>query len=366
MNENLQCPTAVNDSEPPASAIKETEPPSSAARELKTIGLAFNLRKEGCVNEAYEEYDDIHTIESLQHEIEKYGYEVILYEQDENFHARLQARKPDFMLNIAEGIGTGRGRESQVPCALESVGIPYSGSDPVALGITLDKYVTSALLEHAKIPVPAVHLANSVKDVSSLSRIFRNGRRFIVKPRWEGSSKGVHDNSVVDNFADLKARTAYVLKEHNQPAVIEEFLIGDEITAGVCGNAQPELLGMMKIEPAVKEKDYFLYSIEYKREWEKKIVYRPQNTLDPKVQEAVEKYAIAAFQCLELRDMARIDFRLDNKGIPHIIDVNPLPGLSPKYSDLPILTRINGGTYTNLLERFLRTAITRNGFTVKF
>lgn len=342
------------------------EPPSSGERTLNTIGLTFNLRKEGCVNEAYEEYDDIHTIESLRGEIEKYGFKVNLYEQDEHFQAALQANRPDFVLNIAEGIGAGRARESQVPCVLESLGIPYSGSDPVALGITLDKYITSALLEHAKIPVPAVHLANSVKDLSPLSRIFRNGRRFIVKPRWEGSSKGVHDNSVVDNFADLKARTEYVLTQHKQPVVIEEFLCGDEITAGVCGNGHPELIGMMKIEPVVKEREYFLYSIEYKREWEKKIVYRAQNTIDQKVRELIEKYAAAAFHCLELRDLARIDFRLDNKGLPHIIDVNPLPGLSPKYSDLPILTRLNGGTYSNLLERFLRTTIKRNGFKVTF
>ncbi|MDD4003878.1 MAG: ATP-grasp domain-containing protein [Elusimicrobiaceae bacterium] len=343
------------------------EPPSSGGQKtLNTIGLAFNLRKEGCVNEAYEEYDDIHTIESLRREIEKYGYEVLLYEQDDDFQARLRERRPDLMINIAEGIGTGRSRESQVPCLLESMGIAYSGSDPVALGITLDKYVTSALLDHAKIPVPAMHLVSAAEDLAGLPRIFRDGRRYIVKPRWEGSSKGVHDNSVVDNFADLKARAKDVLKKHSQPAVIEEFMPGDEITAGICGNNRPELLGMMKIEPTVREKDYFLYSIEYKREWETKIVYRRQDTLGRKVRQAVEKYALAAFRCLELRDMARIDFRLDSKGVPHIIDVNPLPGMSPEYSDLPILVRLNGGTYTQLFERFLRTAITRHGFAVKF
>lgn len=328
---------------------------------IQTIGIAFNLKRPSD-DDTYEEYDEIETIEALQKEIERYGFKTVLLEQDAVFLKNISAAKVDFVLNIAEGKGASRARESQVPCVLESLGIPYSGSDPIALGITLDKYLTSRLLQAAGIPVPQLHMIRSLSEVEQLRGIFRGKKSFIVKPRWEGSSKGIFLNSVVAGPADLKKRAGRILSRYRQPALAEEFLTGDEITVGVYGNKTPRVLGMMRIRQRDPSQKYFIYSLENKKDWETKIVYEGQAAIPRRVREKVARYAVQAFQALELRDLARIDFRVGGNGIPGIIDINPLPGLSPRYSDLPILCRLNGGTYAGLIKILLRESLKRYGY----
>lgn len=333
---------------------------------IKTIGIVFNLKKKGCSDDRYEEFDEPETIERLKDEIEKYGFTVILFEQNDSLATELVKGKPDFVFNIAEGFGNARGRESQVPCILESIGIPYSGSDPIALGISLDKYLTHVMLNAAKIPVPIMYMIKTESEIKRLSDIFSEKPRFIVKPRWEGSSKGIFLNSVVDNFSDLRERVRFVLSEYHQPALVEEFLEKDEITVGVCGNnADVQVLGMMRIVHTDSSQPFFLYSIENKREWETKIKYESEGTIPVKIHDTIKKYAVQAFSALELRDFARVDFRLDKNNVPKIIDINPLPGLSPYYSDLPILYKLKGNSYELLVKTLLEAALKRYGISLK-
>lgn len=333
---------------------------------VKTIGITYNLKKKGVLLDEHEEYDEAETIEAIKKEFGKLGFRVLLFEQGEDLPARILRRKPDFVFNIAEGIGSSRGRESQVPCVLESMGIPYSGSDPVVLGITLDKYYTNLFLRSNGIPVPEMFLMSDDKEAEGLGRIFNGRKRYIVKPRWEGSSKGIFLRSVVKKHKDLRKRAAEVFDRYRQPALAEEFLEGDEITAGVLGNGTPRVLGMMKIVPTdVPQKD-FLYSIETKREWKKKVRYEGENGIPAKTRRDLERYAVKAYNALELRDVSRIDFRLDGRGRPKIIDINPLPGLSPAYSDLPILYRLKGGTYSGLVKLILRESFKRHRFQCGF
>jgi D-alanine-D-alanine ligase len=338
----------------------------AASKKIKTIGIAFNLKKKGASFDEDEEYDEIETIDSIRQELEKLGFKVLLFEQGKDFAEKISAKRPDFVLNIAEGIGSSRARESQVPCVLESLGLPYSGSDPISIGITLDKYYTGLFLRSSRIPVPAMYKADDEKSISSLKKLFDGKKRYIVKPRWEGSSKGIFLHSVVKNYKCLEKTAREVIKRYKQPALVEEFLEGEEITAAVCGNSSARVLGMMKISPTdVAEKD-FLYSIETKREWRKKVKYEPETKVRAKASAAVRKYAVEAYKALELRDIARIDFRLDSRGVPKIIDINPLPGLSPVYSDLPILYRLKGGTYPELVRVILHESFKRHGFCCKF
>jgi len=326
----------------------------------RTIGIAFNLKKPSS-DDTYEEYDEIETIDSLEQELRRLAFAVVRFEQDDRFFKKISAARVDFVINIAEGRGSTRGRESQVPCVLESLGIPYSGSDPIALGITLDKYLTSLVLKACGLPVPRMHVVSRIQEAGALKGIFAGGRSFIIKPRWEGSSKGIFLNSVADNFSDMHRRVRRVLSAYRQPAVIEEFLEGDEITAGVYGNSTPRLLGMMRIRHRETAQKHFVYSLENKKEWEEKIIYEPAAVIPAGVRRRVADCAVRAFRALELRDMARIDFRLSRSGRPAIIDVNPLPGLSPRYSDLPILYRLNGGTYPRLIKILMTTALRRCG-----
>jgi len=327
---------------------------------VRTIGIVYNLKKEGVNSDQYEEYDEWDTITALEREIKALGFEVILLEQNESFLERINSSRPDFVVNIAEGIGSSRMRESQVPCILESLSIPYTGSDPLALGITLDKYLTNKLLKASHVPVPEMHMIAKLSDIEALKGIFKQYRNLIVKPRWEGSSKGIFLTSVVSDFQRLKEQAERVLNEYNQPVVIEEFLEKSEITVGVCGNRHPRLLGMMKIMPRSQDKQ-FIYSQEIKRQWQEKVTYEPQQSILHALQSQVEYYAFKAFMALELRDVARIDFRVNSHNIPKIIDINPLPGLSPTYSDLPILCRLKEMTYSQLIRIILKEAFARYG-----
>lgn len=327
---------------------------------IKRIAIAFNLKKgsgEGC-----EEYDDFETVESLKKEIESCGFEVIFIEQDENFLKNLLDRRPDFVFNIAEGRGNLRGRESQVPAVLESVGIPYSGSDPVALGVTLDKYLANHLLSSASIPVPRMIMIDNIENAETFGDIFRQQELFVVKPRWEGSSKGIFLNSLVTGPDGLKAKVRDIILKYRQPALIEEFLAGDEITVGVYGNKFPRILGMMKIAPQDANCRNFVYSFEVKQDWQNRVRYEPQETIAGPVQRLITVYAIKAYKELGLRDMVRIDFRLTLKNQPKIIDINPLPGLSPHNGDLPILYKLRGYSYNKLIELILEDSFNRYGF----
>lgn len=334
-------------------------------QKITTIGIVFNLKSKNASGDQHEEYDEIKTIQSLEQELKKYGFKVILLEQNNNFLNRVVKEKPDFVFNIAEGIGNSRSRESQIPAILETLGIPYSGSDPVALGITLDKYLTNTILQSVGIPVPLMFMVREEKEAVTLKNIFRKNKSYIVKPRWEGSSKGIFLNSIVNNLKDLKDRIHNIILKYKQPALVEEFLEKEEITVGVYGNNHTHILGMMKIVPKDVSSSPFLYSIETKRDWRVKVKYEPESSISPGVRNLIKKYALSAYKALELKDIARIDFRLDRHNIPKIIDINPLPGLSPFYSDLPILCKLKGKTYSSLIKIILKESLKRYGFELK-
>lgn len=186
---------------------------------------------------------------------------------------------------------------------------------------------------------------------------------YIVKPRWEGSSKGVFHDSISKNAEELKRNVLRIFERYKQPAIAEVFLPGAEITAGVLGNdEETRVIGMMRIsERTPSHSGTFLYTLDHKREWEERILYEGPQVLDAKVREQAASTAIKAFRALELRDAARIDMRMDESGCLRVIDINPLPGLSPYYSDLPILYSLSGGNYHDLIFGILRSAFKRYG-----
>lgn len=332
---------------------------------VRVIGIIFNLRKptsEGDPDDLYEEYDSQSTVDALASEIESFGFKTTLFEQNEELFFKLTTNRPDFVFNIAEGTGVGRGRESQIPCLLESLGIPYSGSDPVSLGISLDKYLTNLVLKNEGVPVPFVALFRDEADLDKADKLFEgNERIYIVKPRWEGSSKGVFKDSLCRNAEELRKNVFRIFERYKQPAVAEAFLPGVEITVGVIGNgSDARAIGMMKITERKPSNDgIFLYSLEHKRDWQEKILYEGPAAIDEAVRKQAVSVAIDAFRALELRDVARIDMRMDESGILRVIDINPLPGLSPYYSDLPILYSLSGGNYHDLVSKILEAAFKR-------
>lgn len=323
-------------------------------------GLCFNLKMANGGSDDDEEYDEIETIDFLEEQLIAVGFDVIRYEQDEQLFQRLGKDRPDFVLNIAEGRGKTRNRESQVPAVLDWLNIPHYGSDAVAMGVTLDKFLTQAVLKSAGIPVPHLYLCYSPADVA-VKNIDWTDQKYIVKPRWEGSSKGVFPNSVVSSPQECQERVGFVVENYQQAAVVEEFLVGAEVTVAVIGNRNPFVLGMMHISEKGSQEP-FVYSLEHKRDWEKRIRYRlAEEILGPDALEQLHCHALAAFQALDLRDIARIDFRFDETGVPKIIDVNPLPGLSPRYSDIMLLCGLMKRDYPSLVKEIIHVALERVG-----
>jgi D-alanine-D-alanine ligase len=346
--------------------MKKEDPGSSlnVHRSVRRIGITFNLKKKsvasGEPDDRYEEYDCLETIQTLEREIRKFGFETERFEDDETFLERISQNPPEFVFNIAEGRGNTRGRESQVPSVLESLGIPFSGSDSVALAVTLDKWLTHHLLAGCCAPVPDLFMFSSESDLRRSMDLFERHDTLIVKPRWEGSSKGVFPDSVVDNPIDLAKRVRRIWRSYRQPALVEEFLPGSEITVGVMGNRTPASIGMMAID-AKAMGSRSVYSLDHKRNWEEMVRYLGPETIDPGLRAVLSEEAVKVFRILELKDIARVDFRLDRAGVPKVIDVNPLPGISEAYSDLPILYRMSGGSFHSLLRGILKESFSRQG-----
>ena len=337
------------------------------------IGLTFNVRSDstggdGAVNphwpdDAEEEFDSPETIEALAAAIRELGHEVELLGDGEPMLRRLLrrpsgdgARRPDLVFNFAEGTGTSRSREARVPAVLEMLGIPYTGSDPLTLAVTLDKQCAKRLVRSAGIATPDWLVVDG--DVDEFNdRLETLPLPVIVKPAFEGSSKGIHSANLVEDSNRLVETVAETLTTYRQPVLVEEFIDGDELTVGIIGNQPREPLGIMRVVPTERSGP-FVYSLEVKRDWERLVRYECPAELSPPDMRAVAAAALAVWNALGCRDLARIDFRLRNH-VPYFLEVNPLPGLNPKSSDLVLMARALGLSYTDLIARILKAAIER-------
>jgi D-alanine-D-alanine ligase len=319
-----------------------------------------------------EEFDSSETIEAIAVALRGLGHEVEKLGDGRKLLERLLADPPDFVFNLAEGEGIGRSREARVPAVLEMLGIPYSGSDPLTLAATLDKDCAKRLVQSAGVTVPrSWKVENGGSRVGD--RISCNGDclfpildppssildsfPLIVKPAWEGSSKGIRAHCLVERLEDLAEIVDSLQRDHRQPILVEEFIQGDELTVGMIGNDLPEILGVMRIAPN-HPSEKFIYGLEVKRDFLRQVRYECPVQLPAATLERVEQAARTAFQVLGCRDVARIDFRLRD-GIPCFLEVNPLPGLNPQTSDLVILARLRGWSYEQLIESILEAAVRR-------
>jgi len=327
------------------------------------IGLAYDLKtaveaRPDAPDDEAEEYDPPDTINALASEIEGLGHQVVHLGGGNEFLRRIGSANVDLVFNIAEGKGTYRSREAQVPSVLEMLGIPYSGSDPLTLAISLDKPMAKQVVLSAGVSSPRYRIVRHLDDLHALAE---HGLNFpvVVKPAFEGSSKGIRLTSKVDRREDLEEPVKTVLNAYRQPALIEEFVAGREITVGVVGNCPPRVIGVMEVVPRNGLDGNFMYTIEVKREWQHLVSYRCPPDLPDGCIKAIEQKALAVFKALQCRDVARVDFRIDKKHEPHFLEVNPLPGLSPVNSDLPLMASLSGWSYRLLVKEILEAALQR-------
>ncbi|MFA6147620.1 MAG: ATP-grasp domain-containing protein [bacterium] len=324
------------------------------------VGLAYNVKPadppDHLPEDAFEEYDSEATVGHIASALAQLGHDVRRLPAGRGFVDALRDASPDIVFNIAEGEG-GRCREAHVPAVLEMLGVPYVGSDPLTLCVTLDKPVAKRLVEHGGFPTPPFRTFRSPEELDSLPFPYP----VIVKPAFEGSSKGVRNASRAKSLEQAREMVRFVTRTYHQEAMVEAFMPGAEVTVGVLGNDPPRIAGMMEIVPKTVSPAEFVYSLEVKRDWENRVAYRVPPALPGPVLQEIERCALGIYRTLGCRDFSRIDFRLDAGGAPHFIECNPLPGLSPGYGDLPIMTGRMGIPYLSLVREILSHALCRLG-----
>ncbi|HVU50138.1 MAG TPA: ATP-grasp domain-containing protein [Polyangia bacterium] len=321
------------------------------------IGFTFNVKrvdpKGG--NDAEAEYDAPETIEAIRDALESYGHQVLPFEATAELPRQLMQTPVDLVFNIAEGVA-GRNREAAVPALCELMGIPYTGSDAATLSIALDKALSKRVLMQHEILTAEFQVMETGRERLSPKLKFP----LIVKPNQEGSSKGVSASaSVVDDEEALRAIVRELIERYRQPALIEAYIPGREFTVGLLGDRRPRVLPPMEILFKDKSNQRPVYDFQIKQEWEKHVRYECPAQLTPAELKAIERVCRETFAALDCRDVARVDLRLTPKGEFYVIEVNPLPGLTPGYSDLCLIATAAGIEYRTLIGDILEGGLKR-------
>jgi D-alanine-D-alanine ligase len=321
------------------------------------VGFTFNVKRvvpsgEGG-DDSEAEYDSPKTLQAIREAIASYGHEVVDLEANADLPAKLRSSPVDLVFNIAEGI-KGRNREAQVPAMLELLDIPYTGSDPAALSIALDKALAKRVVWQQGILTPDFVLMNTGKE--RLPKELRLPA--IVKPVAEGSSKGILGKSVVQTEAELREVAREMALRYRQPALVESYIQGREFTVGMLGERRPKVLPIMEVV-FTSDEPLPIYDFAAKLDWTHRVRYDVPAKLEPAPQREIERVARAVFTALGCRDVARVDFRMDAEGKIYFLECNPLPGLTPGWSDLVLVAQAAGLEYRALIGEILSCGIRR-------
>lgn len=323
------------------------------------VGLTYDLRDDyralgGFSEAALAEFDSPETIDAVESALAAHGCRVERIGHIRSLAARLVAGESwDLVFNICEGV-SGRNREAQVPALLEAYNIPYVFSDPLTLSVTLDKAIAKRLVREAGLPTAPFAVIETDADARTCNLPFP----VFVKPLAEGTGKGCERASKAGDRKALLAAARSLRARFNQPVLAEPFLPGREFTVGVIGNGSSariiavlEIVLMQNAEPEV-------YSFENKELCESRVDYRLVEDAEARAAGAT---ALAAYRSLGCRDGARLDLRSDAAAVPQFLEVNPLAGLHPTHSDLPILASLAGMSYESLIGEILQAALQRTG-----
>lgn len=320
------------------------------------IGLTYDLRSwylgRGYTMEETAEFDKEETVAAIESVLTDLGYAVERIGNAFELVEQLsKGSKWDLVFNIAEGL-YGDGRESVVPALLDQYRIPYVFSGPVIMGISLNKYFARLVVSAAGVPVSPGLIASTDADVKNTTSL---SYPLFVKPVAEGTGKGITLRSIIKNAADLRDLVRELLEKYKQPVLIEEYLPGREFTVGVTGSgAASVVIGGMEVIC----RDNMPYSVEVKENYQDIVKY---TVIDDSYRDECHNVALAAWKALGAVDAGRVDLRADRNGRVCFIEANPLAGLNPVHSDLPILSRMNGVSYEELLRRIMESAKNRYG-----
>jgi len=327
------------------------------------IGFTYDLKADylalGFSEHAVAEFDSEKTIDAIAGAIQTHGHEVVRIGHVRALAARLVAgERWELVFNIAEGVA-GFGRESQVPALLEAYGVPYTFSDPLVCALTLHKGMAKHVARGCGVPTPSFTLVTTPAEAAAVTLPLP----LFAKPVAEGTSKGVSAKSLATSRAALVEVCTDLLSEYSQPVLVEEFLSGREFTVGVLGTGDAAVALATLEVVLLAGADEAVYSYRNKARWRELVDYKllldVGDDASGVLRREVEEVALAAWRCLGCRDAGRVDVRLDGSGHAQLIEVNPLAGLTPGHSDLPIMAALKGMDFATLIGEILRCATDR-------
>lgn len=321
------------------------------------IGLTYDLRSTyiemGFSEEETAEFDSDETIAAIDDTISSLGHESVrignIYELTRCLSAGEQW---DLVFNISEGL-YGRNREAQVPALLEAYNIPYTFSDPLTLSLCLDKALAKRVARDAGIPTPDFLLINSPADLEDIGKLNPTFPLF-VKPVSEGTGKGVSPESIVLDKEALKRQCMKLLIRYHQPVIVEQYLAGREFTAGILGtDRNARVIGVLEVT-FLKNAEALFYSFNNKKLYEDRVTYTVVK--DKNILKEASEIALMSYTALKCRDASRVDLKADKNGKLYFLEINPLAGLHPIHSDLIILCKKVGLSYSEIISEIIESA----------
>ena len=323
------------------------------------IAMAYDLRSDyialGWTPEAAAEFDSEKTIKAIETTLRDLGHDVTRVGRCVELARRLVAgERWDLVFNICEG-AWGRSREAQAPALCEAFDQPYTFCDPLTAALTLDKAMAKRVVRDSGLRTPDFLVVEKLSDLDRL----RMGFPLFAKPIAEGTGKGVDGQSKIRDRAGLETACRRLLDRYKQPVLVEEYLPGREVTVGIVGtDAEARVIAAMEIKLLANAEDG-AYSYVNKEEWEHRVTL---NLVEPgPFLRECEALALGSYRVLGCRDASRVDLRADAQGRPCFLEVNPLAGLNPGHSDLPLLNEMAGHTYRDLIAAIVESAARRMG-----
>ncbi len=320
------------------------------------IGLTYDLRQDylaaGMSEDETAEFDRPDTVVAIENALRKLGHTTDRIGHVRQLVARVaRGDQWDLVFNIAEGLA-GIAREAQVPALLDAYGIAYTFSDPLVMALTLHKGLTKTVVAAGGVPTPQFAVVERPADIERIDLPFP----LFAKPVGEGTGKGVTPASKAKDAAALSAVCLDLLMRYKQPVLVETFLPGREFTVGITGTGdEARAIGVMEII-LLQRAEADVYSYVNKENCEELCEYR---LADPDLDQQARlasQVALDAWRILGCRDGGRVDLRCDEAGVPNFMEVNPLAGLHPEHSDLPILATKAGMKYVELIRRIVDSA----------
>ncbi len=339
-------------------ALRGTKPAGGRMRRV-TVGLIYDLHeaypwRPGDPGDADAEYEPIETVEALEEALSRLGHTSLRIGTARDL-LRNGPGGIDAAVNIAEGAWT-RNREGWAPTLLEMWGVPYAGSDALALSLSLDKVYTKQV---AGVRTPAFAVVAPGQRAAAPPAPGQYAAAppapfpLFVKPRYEGTAKGIRPSSVVHDLASLDREVAHIHAAYRQDALVEQFIQGGgEYTVAVVGHpprALPKLERALDPETGIGSHAVERHGIE---------TWVLEGGIDAGLEAEMQQMSLNAFAALGCRDFARVDFRVDGNGIPWFLEINPLPTFAPD-GTFAVLAEVMGQSYPEWLSKVLDEALNR-------